>query len=54
MHYILCYIILYIYYIIYFARVICAIFPILTAKKSGCLKYANFFFGGEVLVWVLF
>jgi hypothetical protein len=28
-------------------------FPILAAEKSGCVKYADFFFV-EVLIWVLF
>ena len=37
-----------------FARVICALFfSILAAEKSGCVKYAIFFFV-EVLIWVLF
>jgi len=39
-----------------FARVICALFcSIFTAEKSGCVKYADFFFFFvEVLIWVLF
>ena len=37
-----------------FARVICALFfSVLAAEKSGCVKYADFFFV-EVLIWVLF
>jgi hypothetical protein len=35
-----------------FARVICALFFILAAEKSGCVKYTDFFFV-EVLMWVL-
>jgi len=35
-----------------FARVICALFSILAAEKSGWAKYADFFV--EVLIWVLF
>ena len=35
-----------------FARVICALFFILAAKKSGCVKYVDFFV--EVLILVLF
>ena len=31
------------YRITVFARVICALFSILTAEKSGCVKYADFF-----------
>jgi hypothetical protein len=29
-----------------FSLVICALFFILTTEKSGCVKYADFFFGG--------
>jgi hypothetical protein len=37
-----------------FASIICALFfSILAAEKSGCVKYADFFFV-EVLIWVLF
>jgi hypothetical protein len=32
---------------------ICALFSILAAEKSGCVKYADFFFV-EVLIWILF
>jgi len=35
-----------------FARVICALFSILAAEKSGSVKCADFFV--EVLIWVLF
>ena len=40
-----------------FARVICALFffPILAAEKSGCVKYADFFFfcGGLDLGFII-
>ena len=36
-----------------FARVICAIFSILAAEKSGCVKYADFFYGSLDLGFVL-
>ena len=40
--------------IILFARVICALFfPILAAKKSGCVKYADFFCGCLDLGFIL-
>jgi len=35
-----------------FDRVIWALFSLLAAEKSGCVKYADFFV--EVLIWVLF
>jgi len=41
-----------IFQITVFARVICALFSILAAEKSGCVKYADFFV--EVLIWVSF
>ena len=36
-----------------FARVICALFFYLAAKKSGCIKYADFFCGGLDVGFIL-
>jgi hypothetical protein len=36
-----------------FARVICALFFVLTAEKSVCIKYADFFCGGLDLGFIL-
>jgi len=36
-----------------FAGVICALFSILAAEKSGCVKYADFFCGGLDLGFIL-
>jgi hypothetical protein len=36
------------------SRNLCTFFFVLAAEKSGCVKYADFFFFVEVLIWVLF